>query len=91
MTYRTTEMTIACLFKSHQDNHSAYLAPSIFWEHVMSLDIILGTLDMFQVTSGHGSSNMLLGSERLKEKHHMVSISHEVEPNLSPVEKAKLI
>jgi hypothetical protein len=89
--YSTTELQVLAGFKSHMDDEAANPAPSIFGDLMVSLDIIPGILQMPHGTFPQGSSHLRLGCGRWQSKTCIALLPPDVEPDSSPIEKAKPI
>jgi hypothetical protein len=77
MMYRTAELKVPVVVHHQIDLIAATPSPTLFGEHMQTLEIISGQSQMPAVTSRPGSSQMRLGSE---QPH-----SHQFIPLFSPV------
>jgi hypothetical protein len=89
MQYGTTELKVPAVAKPQTDLTAATPSPTTFVELVQALDIGLGHLQMPQVTSRQGSSQMRLGLEQGPADNHIVPTMPGVVPNSSQREIAK--
>jgi hypothetical protein len=63
MKYWTAELKVPAVVTPRIDTTTASASPTTAGEHIQTLDIVQGQLEMLVVTSQPGSSQMRLGSE----------------------------
>jgi len=88
MQYGMTELKIPAVAKPQEDSTAATPSPTTFGELMQALDIVPGQLQMSQVTSRQGTSQMRLVSEKPQADNHIVPPMPAAVPDSSPIEIA---
>jgi len=89
MKYGIAEFKVPAVGKPQTDSTRATPSPTGFGERVWALDIVPGRIQMPQVTSRQGSSQMRLGSEKLQAHNDIVPLLPAVMPDSSQIAIAK--
>jgi hypothetical protein len=89
--YRTTEMKVPAVVKSHMDEDVVYPKPSTFGELMESLDITPRISQMPHGSSRPSSNHLRLGTGRLQLNKCIASRPPEMEPDLWPMKITKHI
>jgi hypothetical protein len=91
MKYKTTELKVTAVRKTQIDVTAAIPSPTTFGELMQALHILLGQLQMLQVTSRQGSSGKRLGSEKPHPDNHIVQPMSAPVPDSSQIQIAKSV
>jgi hypothetical protein len=88
MKYGIAELLVPAVVKPQTDMTAATALPTTFGELMQSLDLFHGQSQMLQGTSGPGSSQMRLGSEKPQSHKDRAFLLPDAVANSSPTDNA---
>jgi Uri superfamily endonuclease len=91
MTYGTTEVKVPAVVKPQIDMTAATPYPTTFGEHMRTVDIVCGQLQLSAVTSRPGSRQMRQSSEKTKSQTLIQVLSPDMVPNSTLIHDETLI
>jgi len=89
MKYGTAELNVPAVVTPRIDTTAASASPTTAGEHMQTLDIVRGQLEMPAVTSQPGSSQTRLGSEKPESNKFIPVLSPDVATDSTPMHDAK--
>jgi len=87
--YCTSELRVPAVVQPQTEDDVASPALTTFGELMECLDIVTGTSQMVQATTGSGSSKIRLGSGKPQSNTNIAGLTPSAEPNFSPFLLAK--
>jgi len=87
--YGTAELKVMAVIKPQMDITAATPSPTTFGEHMQSVDVVSRQSQMPAVTSQPGSSQMMLGSEKLQLHKFIPVLSPDAAPDLTLIQVVK--
>jgi len=83
--YRTAELKVPAVVTPQIDKTAASASPTMAGEHMQTLHIVRGQLEMPAVTSRPGSSQMRLGLEKPQSNKFIPNLSPDTATNSTPI------
>jgi len=89
--YGTAKLKVPAVVTPQIDMTAESASPTTAGEHMQTLDIIQGQLEMPAVTSQPGSSQMRLGSEKPHSNKFIPVLLPDASTDSTPMQDAKLV